>query len=160
MRRVRYSKALVGGTNIGLAHNLNQRRAAAVEVDIGFQRGIGKAIVQTFAGILFQMQARDADPFLCRPVKGPRYIRLPRSACRTARSGSPWASRDRSSSCVRRRNVRGCGSGSPLRRAQRTRLHSGSAPATLRANQDTPGRPAYWVRCRNAWSSRRMPSCW
>ncbi len=43
---------------VGLRHDLHQRHARAVEIDIGHGR---MALVQAFAGVLLQMQPLDAD---------------------------------------------------------------------------------------------------
>jgi len=56
-------EGLVGGTEVGLGDDLDQRRAAAVEVDVGAGGGVGKAVVEALAGVLFHVQAGDADAF-------------------------------------------------------------------------------------------------
>ena len=52
----------LGRAHIGLADDLHQRDAGAVQVDVGFRRVL---VVQRLAGILLQMQARDADLARC-----------------------------------------------------------------------------------------------
>ncbi len=52
---------LVGGADVGLGDDLDQRRAAAVEVDVGARGGVGEAVVEALAGVLFHVQAGDAD---------------------------------------------------------------------------------------------------
>ena len=47
-----------------------QRRAAAVQVEIGARGGVGKAVVQALAGVLFHVQARDADAFRASISRG------------------------------------------------------------------------------------------
>ena len=54
-------EGLVGCAEVGLGDDLDQRRAAAVEVDVGARGGVGKAVVEALAGVLFHVQARDAD---------------------------------------------------------------------------------------------------
>ena len=49
---------LLGRAQIGLRHDLHQRHAGAIEIDIGYGR---MAVVQRFAGVLLQMQPLDAD---------------------------------------------------------------------------------------------------
>ncbi len=57
-------EGFVGGAHIGLAHDLDQRRAAAVQVDVGVAVGIAEAIVLALAGIIFHVDAGDADALL------------------------------------------------------------------------------------------------
>ena len=52
---------LVGRAQVGLRDDFNQRRAAAVEVDVGARGGVGKAVVEALAGVFFHVQTRDAD---------------------------------------------------------------------------------------------------
>ena len=54
---------LVGRAHVGLADDFDQRRAAAVEVDVGARGGVGEAVVEAFAGVLFHVEAGDADAF-------------------------------------------------------------------------------------------------
>ena len=46
---------------VGLGDDLDERHAAAVEVDVGLAIGVGKPLVQRLAGVLFHVDARDAD---------------------------------------------------------------------------------------------------
>ena len=71
-----------------------------------------------------------------------------RAAGRTGRSGSPWADRDRSSSCGGRWCARRYGSSEPARCAWRTPPPSRWPPAACR---DVPGRAG---RC-GCWARRR-----
>ena len=54
-------------SHIGLAHNLHQRRPAAVQVDRRISAGIRQPIMDAFARIFFHVQARDAN-LLAAPV--------------------------------------------------------------------------------------------
>jgi hypothetical protein len=49
---------LVGRAQVGLRHDLHQRHARAVEIDIGHGRML---VVHRLAGVLLQMQPLDAD---------------------------------------------------------------------------------------------------
>ncbi len=49
---------LLGVADVGLGHDLHQRHAAAVEIDMGHRR---RPVVQQLAGVLLQMQPLDAD---------------------------------------------------------------------------------------------------
>ena len=92
----------VGGrSQVGLGDDLDERHAAAVEVDVGLAIGIGEALVQRLAGVLFHVDARDADAHGAVAARA-RRRRRSRAAARTARSDSPSAGPDRSSSCARR----------------------------------------------------------
>ncbi len=88
---------------VRLGDDLDERHAGAVEVDVGLAIGVGKALVQRLAGVLFHVDARDAR--CARGPSAPSNVdarRRSRAAARTARSGSPSAGPDRSSSCARR----------------------------------------------------------
>src|ERR1035437_3521860 len=61
-------EGLVRGADIGLGDNLGQWRAAAVQVEIGARGGVDKAVVEALAGVLFHVQAGDADAF-CLSVR-------------------------------------------------------------------------------------------
>src|SRR5579883_3005164 len=50
--------------HIRLAHNLDQRRSRAVQIDIRIAVRILEAVVQTFSRIVLHMHARHANPFL------------------------------------------------------------------------------------------------
>ena len=52
---------LFGRAQIGLADDFNQRRPAAVQVDVGAIGRVGKAVMHALAGVLFHVQPRDAD---------------------------------------------------------------------------------------------------
>ena len=54
-------EGLVGRADVWLADDLDQRRAAAVQVEIGVRGRVGKPVVQALARILFHVHARDAD---------------------------------------------------------------------------------------------------
>ena len=58
---------LFGAAHIGFGDDLHQRHAGAVEVDEGFARVL---VMLRLAGILFEMQAGDADDFLRAIIKG------------------------------------------------------------------------------------------
>ena len=47
--------------HVGLGDDLDERHAAAVVVDVGAAIGIGEALVQRLAGVLFHVDAREAD---------------------------------------------------------------------------------------------------
>ena len=49
---------LLGRAHVGPRHDLHQRHARAVEVDVGV---VGVLVVDRLAGVLLQMQALDAD---------------------------------------------------------------------------------------------------
>ena len=51
----------VGAAHVGLADDFDQRRAAAVQVDVGVAVGILEAVVDALAGVVFHVDARDAD---------------------------------------------------------------------------------------------------
>ena len=63
---------LVGRGDVGLADDLDQGNAGAVEVDGGFLVGIGEALVQALAGVFFEVDAGDADFLACRLQRGLR----------------------------------------------------------------------------------------
>ncbi len=52
---------LVGAAHVGLADDLDQRRAAAVEIDVGVAVGILEAVVNALAGVVFHVDAGHAD---------------------------------------------------------------------------------------------------
>ena len=54
-------RRFLGGAHVRLAHNLDERHAGAVVVEIRPPIGIGKALVERLAGILFHVDAREAD---------------------------------------------------------------------------------------------------
>ncbi len=54
-------EGFVGGADVGLGDNLNQRSSAAVEVEIGAGSGVGKPVVEALAGVFFHVQPGDAD---------------------------------------------------------------------------------------------------
>src|SRR5262249_10614749 len=55
----------VGTAHIGLAHDFDERGAAAVQIDVRVAVGIFKAVVNAFAGVVFHVHASDADAPLC-----------------------------------------------------------------------------------------------
>ena len=132
----------VGGrSQIGLGDDLDERHAAAVEVDVGLAVGIGEALVQRLARVLFQWtRVMPTRARRRRPSRTRRRRRSP-AAARTAKSDSPWAGPDRSSSCARRSTSRGSCSraraprGSRSRR--RARFSTGSAPGRPRQTGQT-----------------------
>ena len=93
-------RRLLRRAHVGLRDDLHQRDAGAVEIDIGLGRML---VVQALAGVLLQVQARDADLVRLPPSGRSSTISRPcrRSAACTARSDSRPAGRDRSSSCGR-----------------------------------------------------------
>ena len=52
---------LVGGADVGFGDDLDERSSAAVEVDVGARDRVGEAVVEALAGVLFQVEAGDAD---------------------------------------------------------------------------------------------------
>src|SRR6516165_8987581 len=66
----------LGGGDLRLAHNLDERYPAAVEVDGGGAAAIGKALVQAFTRIFFQVQAYDANLFLPAGTADPDPAKL------------------------------------------------------------------------------------
>ena len=67
------SVGLVGRPHVGLADDLDQRRAGAIQIDIGVAVGILEAVVDALAGVVFHVDARDADALL--DAVRPRYRR-------------------------------------------------------------------------------------
>ncbi len=53
--------------HIGIADNLDQRRAGPVQVDVSEAVGILESVMNALAGVVFHVDARDADALL-RPV--------------------------------------------------------------------------------------------
>src|ERR1035441_4128591 len=54
-------EGFIGRADVGFADDLGERRAAAVQVEIGARGGVGKAVVEAFAGVFFHVQAGNAD---------------------------------------------------------------------------------------------------
>ena len=52
---------LIGRGDVGLADDLDQRHAGAVQIDRGPLAAVGQAVVQALARVFFEMHARDAD---------------------------------------------------------------------------------------------------
>ena len=52
---------LVGGAEVGLGDDFDEGCAAAVEVDVGAGRRVGEAVVDGLAGVLFHVEAGNAD---------------------------------------------------------------------------------------------------
>ena len=134
-------RRLGGRSEVRLGHDLDERHAGAVEIEVACAVRVGEPFVQRLAGVLFEVDAGDADaPRLASPTRI-RRRRRSRAAGRTARSGSPSAGPDRSSSCARRPSARGpC---SPARAPARTasstarRFSTGSAPGSPRQTGQT-----------------------
>ncbi len=144
---------------VRLGDDLDERHAAAVEVEMGPAIGVREAVVQRLAGVLLHVHAGDADLLAARTASGTRPRRRARAAGRTGRSDSPWAGRGRSSSCARRWRPAARRSRGRAPRARRTRPHGGSARAGRRAGPGRPGTPACWAPRRTTCCSRRR-SCW
>ena len=53
--------SLIRRSQVGLTYNLNQRRAASVQIHIGLGGGVGKAVVHTLSRIFFHVQPGNAD---------------------------------------------------------------------------------------------------
>ena len=85
-----------GAAHVRLADDLDQRRAGPVQVDVGVAIGIAEALMQALAGIIFHVDARDADPFHAAGELNVDVTVLGKRLIRTARSGSPSAGPDRS----------------------------------------------------------------
>ena len=62
---VRYAYASSELAHVGLADDFDQRRAAAIEIDVGVAVGILEAFVLALAGVVFHVDAGDADAFGC-----------------------------------------------------------------------------------------------
>ena len=60
-RRPKNSAASAADRMSGSLDDLDERHAAAVVVDVGAAVGIGEAFVQRLAGVLFHVDARQAD---------------------------------------------------------------------------------------------------
>ena len=58
----------VGAAHVRLAHDLDQRRAAAIQIDVGVAVGVLEAVVDALAGVVFHVDAGDADA-LCFRVR-------------------------------------------------------------------------------------------
>ena len=54
----------VGAADVGLADDLNQRRAAAVEIHVGIAVGVLEAVVNALARVVLHVDPRDADALL------------------------------------------------------------------------------------------------
>uniref|UniRef100_E6PYF8 NAD-specific glutamate dehydrogenase n=1 Tax=mine drainage metagenome TaxID=410659 RepID=E6PYF8_9ZZZZ len=54
-------EGFVGGANVRLGDDLDQRRAAAVEIDVGVGERVSKSVVDALASVLFHVGAGDAD---------------------------------------------------------------------------------------------------
>ncbi len=138
-----------GRPQIRLRHDLDERRAAAVEIDVAAAVGVWKTLVQRLASVLFHVHARDADaPGGSRRGELERRRRW-RAAARTAKSGSPWAGPDRSSSCGRKSSAPATGIPAPEPLSPRNRSPAGSGPAAHPAAPGRPGRHSCWARSPN-----------
>ncbi len=60
-------EGFVGGAHVGLADDFDQRRAAAVEIDVGVAVGILETVVHALAGVVFHVDAGDADALAASP---------------------------------------------------------------------------------------------
>ncbi len=60
LQLVQVSVGLVRIPQVGFGDDLDQRRAAAVEVDVGVPVRVAKAVVQALAGVVFHVDPRDA----------------------------------------------------------------------------------------------------
>ena len=58
---------LGGRAQVRLGHDLDQRHATAVEVEVAPEVGIRETFVEAFAGVVFHVQTCDADALLCAP---------------------------------------------------------------------------------------------
>ena len=129
---------LLGRAHVGLGHDLHQRHARAVEIDEG---EFGVLVVDRLAGVLLQVQPLDADLAASRRRRRPRPRPRRRSGSCTARSDSPAAGRDRSSSCGRtpRRRLILAFRPSPVRTAWATQasLITGSMPGMAASTSET-----------------------
>ena len=86
------SEGLVGRAHIGFADDFDQRRPAAVQIDVGIAVGIAEALVLALARVVFHMHAGDADA-LAAPSTRYQPSHAPPAARHIARSDSPWAIR-------------------------------------------------------------------
>ena len=106
---------LLGRAQVGLGDDLRQRRAAAVEVDDARVRAVdppARADVDQLRRVLLEVHAVDAHLA--------EAARRGTAARRTGRSGSPWAGRDRSSSCGGRSSAARARSRAPARSSGRS----------------------------------------
>ena len=109
-----------------------------------------RADVDQLGGVLLEVHAVDAH--LAEPA------RRGTAARRTGRSGSPWAGRDRSSSCGGRSSAARARSRAPGRSSARSAPRARWPPAGSRAGRGRPGRCACWAARRRTARSRRTSS--
>ena len=131
VQRLRVGDRLVRAAQVRLGHDLEQRRAGAVEVDAGHAVEV---LVQALARVLLEVRAREVHADRRRASATRCRRRRPaRRGSRTARSGSPSAGPGRSSSCARTRSA--------ARSSRRRRGRSGSRarPRRLFSTGSTPG---------------------
>ena len=64
LQRVEVRVGLGGRAQVRLGNDFDQRHAAAVEIDVAPAVGVGKALVEALARVVFHVQARDADALL------------------------------------------------------------------------------------------------
>ena len=149
---------LGGVAQVGLGDDLEQRHAGAVEVD---ERALGAGDAPAAAAAWIVLPASSSRWARVMPDAPPTAsVAARRTAVgRTGRSGSPWAGRDRSSSCGRTSSARGISqpSASPTRSARSTasRLGTGSDARDARGR---PGRRWCSARRRTRFGSRRTSS--
>ena len=101
---------LLAGADVRLGHDLDERRAAAVEVDerrLGAADPAGRAAdVDRLRRVLLEVRADDPDLAVAVRAQARRSGPPRRAGRRTGRSGTPSAGRDRSSSSGGRASAR------------------------------------------------------
>ena len=98
--------SLLWRAHVGFADDLDQRHAGAVQIDGGLMGGIGEASCRLLPAS--SSRCRRVMPiFFLPPCHRDRFrsSRTRPAACHTARSGSPWAGRDKNNFCGRRWKV-------------------------------------------------------
>ena len=100
VQRLRVGDRLVGAAHVRLGHDLEQRRAGAIEIDAGHAV---KVLVQALARVFLEMRARETHGLLAAGDGDSDRRRPARRGSRTARSGSPSADPGRNNSCARTR---------------------------------------------------------
>ena len=141
-RRAEELRGVGGRPQVGLGDDLDERHAAAVVVDVGLAIGVGEPFVQRLAGVLFHVDARDADACRVRrrcearraPPRRQRLLVLRNLiALRQVRIEVVLAREDRR--LVDRRSRAPARRGSRSRR--RARFSTGSAPGSPRQTGQT-----------------------
>ena len=126
---------------IRLGDDLDQRRAAAIEIEVGLLVGVGEPLVERLARIFLHVHARDADAPWRRRRRRTRACRPSPAAVRIVRSDTPWADPGKSSFSGQKSTVRGpCSSSARAAFAAKStarRFRTGRAPGKPRQTGQT-----------------------